>query len=55
MAKSAAPEDVSDCLKNAAAGSSCTHDMSCKKISLETLSTAIYYCEDVERLEEEPR
>lgn len=48
------PEDVKDCLQNAAVRSSRMHNMSCENISLEMLSTAIYYCEDIERLEEEP-
>lgn len=40
--------------KNAVVRLSRMHDMSCENISLEMLSTAIYYCEDIERLEEEP-
>lgn len=40
--------------KNAVVCLSRMHDMSCENISLEMLSTAIYYCEDIERLEEEP-
>lgn len=33
----------------------CAHDVSCEKISLETLSKAIYYCEDGGCLGEEPQ
>lgn len=51
--KHVTPEDMKDCLKNAAVHSSHTCVMSYKSVSLELLSAAICYSEEIESLEEE--